>query len=504
MTRLSRLLLLLALAGCKSTSSTAIVVELWSDLRVPSQIDAVRIDAAGAGMTSTSTSFVLGQGAGRRTLPFRVSLVPADESDQHVRIEAAVMQNGVDVVVQVAELDFRAGEILLLRMDLNSSCQARSVNCMAGTTCSNGKCVDPAAVGMGAVRFDPSMPFPPRDGGPPDGSSPDRPPDAPGPDRPFDLRPPDLVPDRIPDVLPGIGQPCPDNRCGAGTCVDGVCCETSTCPACKSCAVPGRQGRCNNMVAGATDTDCVRVAASTCGLDGSCDGNGSCRKHSDGTVCTQAVCNGSTFTAARTCDGNGMCRTVTNASCAPYLCDTAARMCKGSCTTSTADCLSPNICTSGSCGLKRNGIACTANNQCASGDCVDNFCCESTCVGSCRACGLPGFEGMCRMIPTGQDPGNDCAPDGANACGTDGECDGAGKCRLRSASTVCAPAKCDAATGTFTASASCDGAGTCGSGASALCAPFACTSTGCNAPPCTGDSQCLSPKVCDLPTGMCQ
>jgi hypothetical protein len=89
------------------------------------------------------------------------------------------------------------------------------------------------------------------------------------------------------------------------------------------------------------------AAATTCGLDGFCDGGGACRKYASGTQCAAATCTGSTLTSSATCNGGGTCSTPTTSSCSPYVCGTGA--CKTTCATN-ADCLGPLfVCTGTAC-----------------------------------------------------------------------------------------------------------------------------------------------------------
>jgi hypothetical protein len=108
---------------------------------------------------------------------------------------------------------------------------------------------------------------------------------------------------------------------------------------------------------------------------------------------------------------------------------------------------------------------CTKKNQdrvCGDFFCVDGFCCNSVCNGTCQACNLPGYEGNCYGIPDGEDPEDDCSEcqvcDGQGACrdvpagedtlgdcdqwdestcGLNGICDGAGKCANYGPDTEC-------------------------------------------------------------------
>jgi len=45
--------------------------------------------------------------------------------------------------------------------------------------------------------------------------------------------------------------------------------------------------------------------------------------------------------------------------------------------------------------LPPNGSPCALGSACASGQCVDGFCCNSACTDSCFACDVPGLEGTC-------------------------------------------------------------------------------------------------------------
>lgn len=88
------------------------------------------------------------------------------------------------------------------------------------------------------------------------------------------------------------------------------------------------------------------------------------------------------------------------------------------------------------------GDRCSPTEGCASGTCVDGYCCETPCDGLCQRCDIN--PGTCSPAPAGTDPDGDCG--GAIACETlvyglrgticyayapaSGErvCDGAGAC----------------------------------------------------------------------------
>src|SRR5688572_30767123 len=85
-----------------------------------------------------------------------------------------------------------------------------------------------------------------------------------------------------------------------------------------------------------------------------------------------------------------------------------------------------------------NGVACSAASQCASGQCVDEICCNVACAGVCQACDVAGAVGTCTPVPAGADPDGECAQQTSSSCGQDGTCDGAGACRRYAAGTQCA------------------------------------------------------------------
>ena len=142
----------------------------------------------------------------------------------------------------------------------------------------------------------------------------DLPPDVPAdvapdgaPDVAIDL-PPDSTPDQdaSPDISPEaplalLGDPCTQNAaCLSGVCSDGVCCATACPGVCLSCNLPGAVGLCTVVPAGQDpQLECAAQPAETCGRAGACDGNGTCRRHPDGTTCAPG----------RTCSG-GSCEGI--------------------------------------------------------------------------------------------------------------------------------------------------------------------------------------------------
>src|SRR5262249_28025568 len=142
---------------------------------------------------------------------------------------------------------------------------------------------------------------------------------------------------------------------------------------------------------GGTDphNDCGPLASlpATRGLDGFCGSRGPCPFLGAATQGRNAPCSGSQGTHSRVCDGTGTCPTPPpngDADCLPYMCSGGA--CLTSCQ-SDADCTADYTCVgppNGVCKL-RQGKACSSGTQCASTFCVDGYCCNNDCTGTCRA-----------------------------------------------------------------------------------------------------------------------
>jgi len=291
------------------------------------------------------------------------------------------------------------------------------------------------------------------------------------------------------------GQTCAGaGECASGFCVDGVCCADACQGACRSCALPSALGTCQPSAAGAADPRamCVDQKAPSCGTDGTCDGAGGCRKYATGTVCAAETCASGIYTPAASCDANGNCTAPDAITCAPYTCN--GSKCFASCATG-AECSTGNICTASSCGLKPNGASCSTNAECLSATCAQGICCATACTGSCRSCAVAGSLGLCTDVPTGMpDPAGGCNDQGAASCGTNGKC-AAGSCQKYVQGTSCQAATCPTGGMTFSASATCDGAGTCVNPAATSCAPYTCGAATCKAT-CTSNADCAAPAVC--------
>jgi len=197
-------------------------------------------------------------------------------------------------------------------------------------------------------------------------------------------------------------------ECTTGFCADGVCCDAACTGTCQSCTAAlktaGADGACGPSKAGLTEAACTASSTATCGLDGTCDGAGACRKWVSGTTCVASSCAVTTQTNASLCDGLGTCVAKGTTACATgYGC--AGIVCATTCA-SDANCAAGYWCSGTSCVPKlADGTACGAGNQCTSGFCADGVCCATKCDALCDACTKAlkgsGADGTCGPVPAG-------------------------------------------------------------------------------------------------------
>jgi hypothetical protein len=297
------------------------------------------------------------------------------------------------------------------------------------------------------------------------------------------------------------------NECATGFCEQGICCASACQGTCRSCALPGATtlGVCSNVPAATLDARCPTTATSTCGTDGTCDGNGACHLYANTTQCAGGLCPTGTATQTnpRTCDGAGNCAVATTKACSPFLCD-GVSACKTTCTVATSgtDCLAPNTCLGAMCGKKQTGVSCMIGGECASGFCSQSVCCDKDCSGTCQSCVLAGKVGTCSLIPAGSPPlvQSQCPAATPSTCLLDGTCDGSGNCRNYPSGTTCVNQICSSGN-TLVQPRLCNGGGTCQTSTSGACPGSFNCNTGTNACriACTVGTQatdCTSPAVC--------
>jgi hypothetical protein len=298
-----------------------------------------------------------------------------------------------------------------------------------------------------------------------------------------------------PPVLTGTGRPCGGGpECQSGFCVDGFCCESACAGTCRACDVAGSEGSCVPVPAGEDPAgECQRGPVRGCGLDGTCDGSGACRKYPVGTECAPGACVGANEIAAATCNAAGMCQPGASRSCAPNVCN--GDSCSSRCS-DQSPCLNGFFCDVDTCRRrKETGADCANRAECSSGHCEDGVCCATECAQGCFSCKLPGSVGTCTAVPDGAvDPKGQCLPEAGQPCGRLGGCNGKGACRVTPAGTACgAPRSC---TGSAETGASvCNGVGGCDQGAARDCGPYLCNGAACGTT-CSGDAQCKSGFFC--------
>ncbi len=189
------------------------------------------------------------------------------------------------------------------------------------------------------------------------------------------------------------GERCDDVaiKCVEGLlCVDGFCCNSSCEGLCEACNVPGKEGQCNPVVNA---------------LDDSCQGH-QCLFEEANNLFSHYVlgCNEKSLCAglflrescdAYGCNSSNMCQSFCTVYCRDDLivedgCNghDPSLYCRATSQDEVASCGSllyrPTL--SGTCTQKElNGVTCTGDRECQSGNCVDGFCCNAAaCHTSCQ------------------------------------------------------------------------------------------------------------------------
>ena len=277
-------------------------------------------------------------------------------------------------------------------------------------------------------------------------------------------------------------------ECADAACVDDVCVETQlpTGTACSAgvCSPGGDCVECN------VDDDCFNgetCNVSDCIPPGCMDGtmNGGETGLDCGGPCSQCPNGGGCLTAADC--ASGFCNGTQCAPCNGTLDCAAATFCNAQ--TQVCD---PDLGT---------GSACTASNQCVSGNCVDDFCCDTACDGTCEACSSAksvGPDGTCSLIDVtaNADPDSECS----NGSCTTGDCDpNAAQCELEAVGSTCDG---DVCSGFQLTVSSCDANGGCQANTAPCPNGFVCQGNGsaCRTT-CSNSGQCQEAFFCS--NGQC-
>ncbi|RME26942.1 MAG: hypothetical protein D6806_05400, partial [Deltaproteobacteria bacterium] len=238
------------------------------------------------------------------------------------------------------------------------------------------------------------------------------------------------------------GIPCVDNRCEGNLANGQTCTSASQCQS-------------GNCVDGVCCSDLCTVKCYRCdvpGMEGTCSPVPA-GQDPDDECPGQGKCDG-------TCDGSGRCQYPGTETA----CDTCAR-CDGA----------------GFCGF---WVA-------AGTDPLDE-------CPACQACS--GTGPGCAPVPAGQDPFDECEEQPPESCGLDGECDGAGNCRLWPEGTPCGQPSCHE--GLLELADRCDGQGLCADGGEADCGLYRCADSSSCATGCSSHSHCVDGAFCDS-SGAC-
>ncbi len=289
-----------------------------------------------------------------------------------------------------------------------------------------------------------------------------------------------------------LGSACSGaNQCASENCVDGVCCDTACTGQCEACDVAGSEGTCS-AVEGAPHG--ARTACATDGslCGGACDGDArdACAFPTGTTSCRAPSCSDDVATLAAACDGQGNCPGIQVQDCGDFVCGLTA--CRGDCSR-TADCAIDSFCSGGVCVPELDpGSACSAAEQCASGNCVDGVCCNTACDDQCAACDVEGSEGTCTAV-VGSPRGGRAACLGQGDCR--GACDGVDvdTCSFPGEEVTCSNASCEA--GFEREAGRCDGAGLCSPSTPTSCENYACDGDSCGTS-CSANADCVASFVC--------
>ena len=175
-----------------------------------------------------------------------------------------------------------------------------------------------------------------------------------------------------------------------------------------------------------------------CGFDGTCDGNGGCRKHPDGTVCCGRHLPGQRRGGGQGLPGGRLRRGLEHRLLALRL--RPGRAGAASAAAPTAASATRATARTAPAAKNRWAPSARAAGECASGSCTDGVCCNLACSGPCVSCNQVGKMGECSPAAAGSpDPHGLCQAEPRASCGLSGTCNGQGGCAKYAAGTECRP-----------------------------------------------------------------
>jgi hypothetical protein len=142
------------LGACSNKSSnTKIMVVVWSNLAVPTEIDTIRVAVIGSS-TPQSVDFPLtaGNESGKTKLPVVLELVSPDDKAGEFEVVATGLEANNPVVSQAARLSFDPGLAHVLTLFLDGRCRYEA--------CAGGDSADPVPVDVNRLPiYDPTAAF---------------------------------------------------------------------------------------------------------------------------------------------------------------------------------------------------------------------------------------------------------------------------------------------------------------------------------------------------------
>jgi hypothetical protein len=414
--------------GCSSSpgSDTEMVVMVWSDLAVPTELDNVRVEITGQTATrSLSYPLTAGTENGKTKLPLQISLVPGNDQQLAFDVKVTGLLNGNIVVSQEASSSCILRQRRVLTLFLGRSCV--NTSCGSGLTCVGGNCASIVVSPSTLPVYDPNhLPSPSDasvpalvdagsgaeggggradDGGLDVGTTPPQGGDGSADNLPTAV---DADHDLLVDMpnRPDVPQDTPTISDDGG----------------RDLASP-------DFLADAARPDVSEPEAKA--PDAAVD--------SPGSTCSYACCSNDDCSAAcQVCGASHTCVPVINQ-------DDPTGRCIGTCDST------------GACKSKRGQTCSTVAAGCTTGTtCADGYCCDRTCNDSCEACDVPGSLGTCTTLKQGASPhqGHPACTNTVAAC--------AGTCSGSSASCFYNTGPCGTASCT---GATYQPAGTCSAGA---------------------------------------
>lgn len=152
-------LVLATVCGCSADLPTQIVLAMATDLRVPDDLDRVKVWVERDGKRVLEQGFKL-DGVGARTLPGTMALTAGSQPEATVLVTVRGERSGKLVVQRQARLSFVSGAILLLRMDLLGRCVG--VSCASGQSCTDKGCQPTYVDAATLPEYSEAGAFPPR------------------------------------------------------------------------------------------------------------------------------------------------------------------------------------------------------------------------------------------------------------------------------------------------------------------------------------------------------